>query len=87
MIKATTQTPTGPLLILGLTGENITRLAAGEPILTTAAELAILTAGAINTPICIAYGRDTDTLRNELNTHFKALHEHNETNPNQHKTP
>ena len=43
MIKASSRTALGqPMLFLGLSGENVTRLAAGEPIRITTAHLAQL---------------------------------------------
>ena len=43
MIKAASKTALGEhLLFLGLSGENITRLAAGEPIRVTSADMAAL---------------------------------------------
>ena len=43
MIKAVSRTGLGePLLFLGLSGENVTRLVAGEPILITSAQMAEL---------------------------------------------
>lgn len=41
MIKAVIQTVSGPAVILGLSGENITRLMADEPILLDLAEVGL----------------------------------------------
>lgn len=81
MIKATATTPTGPIVILGLTGENITRLAAGEPILITGSELSAITNGAITAPIAIVYGRDNDAIRADLDQHFTTLQELHDGTP------
>lgn len=41
MIKAVLRDRTGPVVLLGLSGENVTRLMAGEPILVNLAELGL----------------------------------------------
>jgi hypothetical protein len=57
MIKAAGRTGLGvPLLVLGLDGENVTRLAAGEPIRVATAHLAQLGLPA-TMDIVILYGR------------------------------
>ena len=56
MIKAAGKTGLGlPLLLLGLSGENVTRLAAGEPIRVPAADMAA--AGLPQMEVLIHYGR------------------------------
>jgi hypothetical protein len=56
MIKAAGKTGLGlPLLLLGLSGENVTRLAAGEPIRIRAQDVAAL--GLPQVEIVIHYGR------------------------------
>ena len=65
MIKAGGRTALGaPLLFLGLSGENVTRLVAGEPIRITAGQLTEL--GLPPMVIAIAYGRTEDHIRKEL---------------------
>ena len=68
MIKAAGKTGAGvPLLLLGLTGENVTRLAAGEPIRIPAAHLAGL--GLPPVEIVIHYGRDDQVVLADLAAH------------------
>jgi hypothetical protein len=56
MLKAGGRTGLGlPLLMLGLAGENVTRLAAGDPIRVTAAQMAEL--GLPPVEVVIDYGR------------------------------
>jgi hypothetical protein len=56
MIKAASKTAFGePVLFLGLSGENVTRLAAGEPIMIGSGQLAAL--GLPPMVIAIHYGR------------------------------
>ncbi len=58
MLKARIDTPNGqPLLMFGLSGENIARLAAGEPIFFDLAEL-----GIPHLRVSIFYGRHDDDL-------------------------
>lgn len=56
-----------PLLMLGLSGENITRLIAGEPIKIPAAHLAEL--GLPQVEIAITYGRTEQAILAELKAH------------------
>jgi len=73
MIKAATKTGLGePMLFLGLSGENITRLAAGEPILIRSAQMAEL--GLPPIVITIHYGRTEDDIVAELKEHGVTLH-------------
>lgn len=68
MIKAVIRDHTGPLVLLGLSGENITRLMADEPILINLAELRL-------PPLRIALigGRtDTDIVA-QLEQHYGPL--------------
>lgn len=50
-----------PLVILGLTGENITRLIAGEPISINLSEM-----GLPDCPLGIVYGKTEDDIVAEL---------------------
>jgi hypothetical protein len=68
MIKAAGRTGLGlPLLLLGLSGENVTRLAAGEPIRIPAAQMAAL--GLPQMEVVIHYGRTEDDIVEELKAH------------------
>ena len=68
MLKIAGQTGSGePLLLLGLTGENVTRLAAGEPILIRSSELGKL--GLPPIVIGIHYGKTVDAILEELKGH------------------
>lgn len=61
MIKAAGRTGDGtPLLVLGLTGENMTRLMAGEPITFTTADLpgAVEAVGMPAVQVILVGGRD-----------------------------
>ena len=72
MIKASSRTALGePLLFLGLSGENITRLAAGEPILISSAQLAEL--GLPPMVITIHYGRTEEDILDEVKEHGITL--------------
>jgi hypothetical protein len=68
VIKATGRTGDGrPLLILGLSGENVTRLTAGEPIRFDTASVGL--------PPCvvlIVYGRTEDAIAADLKRHLGA---------------
>jgi len=65
VIKGAGQTGAGePLLLLGLSGENMTRLAAAEPILITGAELEVL--GLPPVTIVICYGKTEAAIMEEL---------------------
>lgn len=69
MIKAAGKTVLGqPLLFLGLSGENVARLAAGEPIRVTTAHLAQLGLPA-TMEIVIHYGRTEAAILDELKAH------------------
>lgn len=68
VIKASGRTGLGvPLLLLGLSGENVTRLAAGEPIRIPAAELRRL--GLPQLEVVICYGRTEQDIVDELRSH------------------
>lgn len=68
MITASMRTALGePLLFLGLSGENVTRLAAGEPIRVTSAKLAEL--GLPPLAVVIHYGRRESDILEELAGH------------------
>lgn len=68
MIKAAGRTGPGqPLLLLGLSGENVTRLTAGEPIRITTADMTAMGLPALE--VVIHYGRTEDDILAELKTH------------------
>jgi hypothetical protein len=68
MIKAAGRTGMGdPLLILGLSGENVTRLTAGEPIHIPIADVAEL--GLPPMDILIHYGRTEQAIVDEITGH------------------
>jgi hypothetical protein len=68
MIKAAGRTGLGvPLLVLGLDGENVTRIAAGEPIRITAAQMAEL--GLPQAEIVILYGRTEADILDTIEGH------------------
>lgn len=72
MIKAAGKTGLGlPLLILGLSGENVTRLAAGEPIRVSAQHMAEL--GRPQMEIVIHYGRTEGAILDDLEAHGVKL--------------
>jgi hypothetical protein len=66
MIKAvlTRQDGTGAVIVLGLSGENITRLAAGEPILIDGGDI-----GIPGKQIAIIYGKTEDVIAESLQHH------------------
>ena len=69
MIKASGRTALGrPLLLLGLSGENVTRLAAGEPIRITTAHLAQLGLPA-TMEIVIHYGKTEEAILDDFAEH------------------
>jgi hypothetical protein len=73
VIKASGQTGLGlPLLVLGLSGENVTRLAAGEPIRVRAAELDAMGLPAVE--IVILYGQTENDLLRDLGVHGITVH-------------
>lgn len=64
MIKAAIDLPGDrTLVLLGLTGENITRICAGEPIAFNAATLGV---GLDDVAISVAYGRDQSDIAEQL---------------------
>lgn len=68
MIKAAGRTALGvPLLFLGLSGENVTRLAAGEPIRVSASAMAAL--GLPQMEVVLHYGRTEDDIVADLKAH------------------
>lgn len=68
MIKAAGKTGLGvPLLFLGLSGENVARLAAGETIRVSAEAMREL--GLPQMVIALHYGRTEDDIRAELEAH------------------
>jgi hypothetical protein len=72
MIKASGKTGLGePLLLLGLSGENVTRLTAGEPIRVTSAQLREL--GLPPMMIVIHYGRTEQAILDEIKVHGIAV--------------
>lgn len=66
MIKARLDTAAGtpPTVLLGLSGENVTRIVAGEPIRLNLADL-----GLPPTVVVIVYGKTEEAIRAELATH------------------
>lgn len=74
MIKAAGTTGLGsPLLMLGLSGENVTRLAAGEPIRITVPQMQQL--GLPPMEIVIHYGHTEQDILDELKSHGVKLHD------------
>lgn len=68
MIKGAMRTGLGlPMLFLGLSGENVTRLAAGEPIRIPAAELVAM--GLPQVEVVIHYGKTEQAILDELAEH------------------
>lgn len=68
VIKAAGKTGAGePLLFLGVSGENVTRLNAGEPILIRPEELAAL--GLPRISVVIHYGRTEQDILDEIREH------------------
>lgn len=68
MLKASARTPAGePVLFLGLTGENVTRMAAGEPVRIRAAELAGLGLPAVE--VVLHYGKTEQAILDDLAAH------------------
>jgi hypothetical protein len=73
MIKAASRTGLGePLLFLGLSGENVTRLTAGEPIVISSAQLAEL--GLPQIVVVIHYGHTEDDILAEIQSHGVVVH-------------
>jgi len=73
VIKASSRTALGqPMLFLGLSGENVTRLAAGEPIRITTAHLAQLGLPA-TMEVVIHYGKTEQAILDELEAHGVRL--------------
>lgn len=67
MIKAAGRTATGkPLLILGLSGENMTRLMAGEPILIDTDQLGHAFAGIPSLSVLVVGGRTEESIYADL---------------------
>jgi hypothetical protein len=64
VIKAAGTSNGRPLLILGLSGENMTRLMAGEPIRLDTAPLGLPTM-----TVLILGGRTEEDIANDLRTH------------------
>lgn len=65
MIKAASRNALGlPVLFLGLSGENVTRLAAGEPIHISAQQMDEL--GMPQIEVVIHYGRTEQAIIDEL---------------------
>lgn len=64
MIKARADLNGRPTVFLGITGENVTRLAAGEPILVDLAEL-----GVPELQVVIMYGKTERHIAAEMERH------------------
>lgn len=74
MIKAATQTGLGvPLAFFGLSGENITRLVAGEPVRVKAAEMQQMGLPAVE--VVIHYGRTEQDIVDEMRAHGITLNQ------------
>ena len=74
MIKAAGKTGLGvPLLLLGLSGENVTRLAAGEPIRVSAAAMRDL--GLPQVEVVLHYGKTEDDILAGLKAHGVQVRE------------
>ena len=67
MILAAGRAGDSPLVFLGLSGENITRLIAGEPIRIPATRMRAMGMPAME--VIIHYGRTEETLLAELGEH------------------
>jgi hypothetical protein len=70
MIKAVVQVSGRPLVVLGLSGENVTRLMADEPILIDLADL-----GLPPQKIAIVGGRTEEDIAADLKRHFGPVEE------------
>lgn len=68
MIKVVMRDRTGPLVLLGLSGENVTRLMADEPILINLAELRLPPLR-----ICLVGGRTESDIVQQLEEHYGPL--------------
>jgi hypothetical protein len=74
VIKAAGKTGLGvPVLFLGLSGENVTRLAAGEPIRVSAAAMREL--GLPRVEVVLHYGRTEDDILAELKANGVTMRE------------
>lgn len=74
MIKGVGKTAFGvPVLFLGLSGENVTRLAAGEPIRVSATAMRDL--GLPQVEVILHYGRTEDDIVAELKAHGMQIGE------------
>ena len=61
-----------PLLLLGLSGENVARLAAGEPILVRAGDLAAMGLPAMQ--VIVMYGRTEQDIISEIKAKGVPVH-------------
>lgn len=67
MIKAPGSTSDGrPMLLLGLTGENMTRLMAGEPIMVDTDQLGLPFAGLPSMVVVLIGGKSEDSIAADL---------------------
>ena len=74
MIKAAGKTALGlPVLLLGLSGENVTRLTAGEPIRISPQQMSQL--GLPQMEVVIHYGRTEQAIVDELAAHGVVMHD------------
>lgn len=74
MIKLASKTALGePLLFLGVSGENVTRLVAGGPIRVTSAALTAL--GLPPMVVVIHYGKTEQDILDEMRSHGMVLRE------------
>jgi hypothetical protein len=68
VIKATGRAGDGrPLLVLGLSGENVTRLTAGEPMSLDLRDVGM------RLHVLVVYGRTEDDIAGDLKTHLGAV--------------
>jgi hypothetical protein len=74
VIKAAATSATGePILFLGLSGENVTRLTAGEPVRVTSAQMREL--GLPPMVVVVHYGRTEDNILAEFREHGVTVRE------------
>jgi hypothetical protein len=76
MIKAAGQHNGRPMLVIGLSGENMTRLMAGEPIFFDAEAL-----GLPAMSVLVVGGRTEDAITAELRKHFGEMGRREEPSP------
>lgn len=77
MLKGRGMKDGNPMLLLGLTGENLTRLVAGEPILVKAADMAAMGLPAID--VALTYGKTDEAILKEIKANGGAVRVHDAT--------